>query len=106
MILLPEQMRRMNDISALMEQRLPGLPEHHVLLINQKHQLVNCLLRLQSGSVIVGEGSSPSKSLARDVARYLYDMARLSVGGLEPNELCGFQNRSTNLVGTLMERAL
>ena len=30
MILLPEQMRRMNDMGALMDQRLPGLPEHHV----------------------------------------------------------------------------
>ena len=106
MILLPEQMRRMNDIGALIEQRLPGLPDHHVLLINQKHQLVRCLLKLQSGSVIVGEGPSPSKILARDAARHLYDMARLSVGGLEPNELCGFQNRSTSLMGTLMERAL
>ena len=26
MILLPEQMRRLNDMGALMEQRLPGLP--------------------------------------------------------------------------------
>merc|ERR1711991_758146 len=35
MILLPEQMRRLNDMGALMEQRLPGLPEHHVLLVNR-----------------------------------------------------------------------
>jgi len=35
LILLPEQMRRINDIGALMDQRLPGLPEHHVLLINR-----------------------------------------------------------------------
>ncbi|MFM8675028.1 MAG: molecular chaperone HtpG, partial [Vulcanococcus sp.] len=33
LILLPEQMRRINDMGALMEQRLPGLPDHHVLLI-------------------------------------------------------------------------
>ena len=40
LILLPEQMRRMNDMGALMEQRLPGLPDHHVLLINRRHRLV------------------------------------------------------------------
>ena len=40
MILLPEQMRRLNDMGALMEQRLPGLPEHHVLLVNRRHPLV------------------------------------------------------------------
>ena len=39
MILLPEQMRRLNDMGALMEQRLPGLPEHHVLLVNRRHPL-------------------------------------------------------------------
>merc|ERR1711991_1033978 len=40
MILLPEQMRRLNDLGALMEQRLPGLPDHHVLLVNRRHPLV------------------------------------------------------------------
>ena len=40
MILLPEQMRRLNDMGALMEQRLPGLPDHHVLLVNKRHPLV------------------------------------------------------------------
>ena len=56
MILLPEQMRRMNDIGALMEQRLPGLPEHHVLLVNRRHPLVEGLLKLSAGSVLVGAG--------------------------------------------------
>ena len=39
LILLPEQMRRMNDMGAFMEQRLPGLPDHHVLLVNRRHQI-------------------------------------------------------------------
>ena len=52
MILLPEQMRRLNDMGALMEQRLPGLPDHHVLLVNRRHPLVEGLLKLQSLSLI------------------------------------------------------
>jgi molecular chaperone HtpG len=52
LILLPEQMRRLNDMGALMEQRLPGLPDHHVLLVNRRHRLVNGLLKLAAGSVI------------------------------------------------------
>ena len=43
MILLPEQMRRINDMGAYMEQKMPGLPEYHVLLINKEHPLI-CLL--------------------------------------------------------------
>ena len=107
LILLPEQMRRINDIGALMEQRLPGLPEHHVLLVNQRHPLVEGMIKLRAGSVVVGQGgSSPSQQLADDVAHHLYDMARLSVGGLEPNELAGFQTRTTTLMARLMERGI
>ena len=107
MILLPEQMRRLNDMGALMEQRLPGLPEHHVLLVNRRHPLVEGLLKLKAGSILVGDGgSSPTESLAQDLSRHLYDMARLGVGGLEPNELTGFQTRSAELMGTLMQRGM
>ena len=105
MILLPEQMRRMNDMGALMDQRLPGLPDHHVLLINRRHPLVEGLLRLSAGSVLLGtEQSSPSKQLASELALHLYDMARLGVGGLEPNELAGFQTRSAKLMSELVSK--
>ena len=107
MILLPEQMRRLNDMGALMDQRLPGLPDYHVLLVNRRHPLVEGLLKLKSGSVLLGDsGTSPTEALAQDLSRHLYDMARLSVGGLEPNELAGFQTRSSELMGTLMQRGM
>ncbi|MBU6250507.1 MAG: molecular chaperone HtpG [Cyanobacteria bacterium REEB417] len=110
LILLPEQMRRINDMGALMEQRLPGLPDHHVLLVNRRHRLVEGLLKLSAGSVITtpgaGASTSPSQQLADDLGRHLYEMARLAVGGLEPNQLAGFQQRSADLMGRLMERGL
>ncbi len=107
LILLPEQMRRLNDMGALMEQRLPGLPDHHVLLVNRRHNLVEGLLRLSAGSVIMGTaGSSPSQQLAERLSRHLYEMARLAVGGLEPNQLASFQQRSADLMGELMQRGL
>lgn len=107
LILLPEQMRRLNDIGALMEQRLPGLPDHHVLVVNRRHPLVEGLLKLEAGSVLVGPGeNSPSKALARQLALHLYDMARLSVGGLDPRELSSFQTRSSRLMAELMERGV
>ena len=110
LILLPEQMRRINDMGALMEQRLPGLPDHHVLLINRKHRLVEGLLKLSAGSVITtsagSAGGSPSQELATGLGRHVYEMARLAVGGLEPNELAAFQQRSCDLMGQLMDRGL
>jgi molecular chaperone HtpG len=107
LILLPEQMRRLNDMGALMEQRLPGLPDHHVLLVNRRHPLVEGLLKLSSGAVITGAtGSSPSRQLAEDLSRHIYEVARLAVGGLEPNQLAGFQRRSSDLMGQLMQRGL
>ena len=105
LILLPEQMRRFNDLDALMQQKLPGLPDHHVLLINRRHPLVAGLLKLSSGAILTtGAAESPSETLAGDLSRHLYDLARLAVGGLEPNELAGFQQRSSNLMGRLMEK--
>ena len=105
LILLPEQMRRMNDIGALMEQRLPGLPDYHILLVNRQHPLVESLLSLESGSVVIADGaSSPSHKLAVDLAQHLYDLARLAVGGLEPTELGGFQARATMLMSNLLEQ--
>ena len=109
LILLPEQMRRINDMGALMEQRLPGLPDHHVLLVNRRHPLVEGLLKLSAGAVITaptGSSASPSQQLADDLGRHLYEMARLAVGGLEPNQLAGFQQRSSDLMGRLMQRGL
>ncbi|QEY31694.1 molecular chaperone HtpG [Synechococcus sp. RSCCF101] len=106
MILLPEQMRRLNDMGALMDQRLPGLPEHHVLLVNRRHPLVEGLLKLSKGALITGSGASPTQQLSEDLSRHLYDMARLGIGGLEPNELAGFQSRSATLMGRLLEKGL
>jgi len=105
LILLPEQMRRFNDLDALMQQKLPGLPDHHVLLINRRHPLVAGLLKLSAGAILTtGAAESPSEKLAGDLSRHLYDLARLAVGGLEPNELAGFQQRSSDLMGRLMEK--
>jgi len=110
LILLPEQMRRINDMGALMEQRLPGLPDHHVLLVNRRHPMVEGLLRLSAGGVITTPGAtasgSPSQELAVRLSRHLYDTARLAVGGLAPDELAGFQQRSSELMGQLLQRGL
>ena len=107
MILLPEQMRRINDIGALMEQKLPGLPDHHILLINKNHPLVKGLIKLKSSTIITGQTQqSPNELLSKDIAKHLYDIARLSIGGLDSKSIADFQNRSSELMGKLITKAV
>ena len=94
-------------MGALIDQRLPGLPDHHVLLLNRKHLLVEGLLKLKAGSVIIGNGEPSSiDRLTKDLAKHLYDMARLGVGGLEPNELADCQAKSAQLMAQLIDKAI
>ncbi len=104
LILLPEQMRRINDITALMEQKLPGLPEYHNLIVNSNHPLIQGLLKLNSNQIVI-EGSSKSEEgqLANDIAIHVYEMAKLSIGGLENKDIAAFQNRNAELLGKLMK---
>ncbi len=106
LILLPEQMRRINDMGALMDQRLPGLPEHHVLLVNKNHPLVEGLAKLNSGSIVVGTNNSPSEILSKKLALHIYQLAKLGVGGLDPNEIAAFPEKTADLMGQLLDRSL
>ena len=85
---------------------MPGLPENHVLLVNKNHPLIEGLIKLESGSIITGDNTNTSKGISNDLASHIYDLARLGVGGLEPNELPGFQARSAELMGKLMSKAI
>ena len=106
MILLPEQMRRINDIGSLMEQKLPGLPEYHVLLINKNHPLAEGILKFKNSSILIGtDEKSPNSGLADEIARQLYDLAKLSLGALDSSDVAEFQIRNTDLMGKLIAKA-
>ncbi len=107
MILLPEQMRRINDMGALMEQKLPGLPQNHVLLINKNHPMVEGLSKLNSQSIIIGaEGKSSNEDLTKEISIHLYEMACLSIGGLQAEGIANFQGRTSKLMGKLISKAI
>ena len=103
MILLPEQMRRINDMGAYMEQRIPGLPEYHVLLINKEHPLISRLAKLNDKKILVKGKKTKDQSLASKIANHVYDMAKLSVGGLEQKEIVNLQLNNAKLISELME---
>jgi molecular chaperone HtpG len=69
---------------------------------------VEGLLKLSTGAILTSPTGepSPTQQLANELSRHIYEMARLAVGGLEPNQLAGFQQRSADLMGQLMKRAL
>ncbi len=104
LILLPEQMRRINDVTALMQRQLPTLPENHVLLINRNHPLVHGLLNLSAGAVLTGSDPSPSQALSHDICRHLHELAQLGVGALKSEQLLSLQTHSQELLGRLLER--
>ena len=104
LILLPEQMRRINDVSALMQRQLPSLPDHHVLLINKAHPLVKGLLKLSAGAVVIGSDPSPNTTLSHQICQHLHQLAQLGVGSLKAEQLLALQNQSQHLLGRLLAR--
>ena len=103
MILLPEQMRRINDMGAYMEQKMPGLPEYHVLLINKEHPLISGLNKITSNKIIIDKKEPVENPLATKIANHVYDMAKLSVGGLDQEQIINLQNNNADLISDLLK---
>jgi len=102
MILLPEQMRRINDMGAYMEQKMPGLPEYHVLLINKEDPLIVGLKKITGKKIIIDEKYPIDNPLASKIANHVYDMSKLSVGGLVHEEIINLQNNNAELISELL----
>ena len=102
LILLPEQMRRINDMGAYMEQKIPGLPEYHVLLINRDHPLINGLIKLSNNKLILDEKKKMERPLTEKIATHVYEMAKLSVGGLDQKQIINLQLNNAELITELL----
>ena len=103
MILLPEQMRRINDMGAYMEQKLPGLPEYHVLLINKDHPIINGLTKLSDEKLILDKDKKNENTLTKKLVNHIYDMAKLSVGGLNQKEIVNLQLNNAEVISGLLK---
>ena len=102
LILLPEQMRRINDMGAYMEQKLPGLPEYHVLLINKEHPLISGLIKFTNKEIILDKNDMNESSLTKKIATHIYEMAKLSVGGLDQKQIVDLQLQNAELLTELL----
>tara|TARA_Y100001970_G_scaffold257743_1_gene336900 strand:+ start:4848 stop:6761 length:1914 start_codon:yes stop_codon:yes gene_type:complete len=103
MILLPEQMRRINDMGAYMEQRLPTLPEYHILLINKDHPLIEGLTKIPGNNIIVSEKDSNKSNLSEKIVNHVYEMAKLSIGGLDQKQIVNLQLNNAELITELLK---
>ncbi len=104
MVLLPEAMRRLQDMTALFQQQKAEFPEDHVLMINTSHPLIQNLANLNQGSIEGAE--SPSADLAKMICHHVYDLALMAQKGFDANGMKSFVERSNQVLTELTQRAV
>ena len=105
MVLLPEYMRRIQEMSAFVQQQQAQFPDDHILLVNTAHPLIQNLVSLSQGSIIQGEGHSPSAELANSICQHVYDLALMAQKGFNAEGMKSFVERSNQVLTRLTDRA-
>ncbi|MBF2002064.1 MAG: molecular chaperone HtpG [Synechococcales cyanobacterium C42_A2020_086] len=100
MVLLPEAMRRLQEMNALLSQQAVEFPEEHTLLVNTTHPLIQNLVNISQGSIIT-EGSSPSAELATLICQHVYDLALMAQKGFDADGMKAFVERSNQVLTRL-----
>ena len=106
MVLLPEILRRLREMNAMMQQQNVEFPEEHVLLVNTSHPLIQNLANLNQGTIIQGDGSSPTQQLVNMVCQHVYDLALMSQKGFDADGMKSFVLRSNEVLTKLTEEAI
>ncbi|MEB3885638.1 molecular chaperone HtpG [Lyngbya sp. CCY1209] len=106
MVLLPEAMRRLQDMTALLQQQKADFPEDHILLVNTAHPLIQNLASLNQGTIIQEGGESPSEELAKMICHHVYDLALMAQKGFDAEGMKDFVERSNHVLTKLTERAM
>ncbi|WP_121969872.1 molecular chaperone HtpG [Leptolyngbya sp. BC1307] len=105
MVLVPEELRRMQEMSAFLQQQGVEFPDSHTLLVNTSHPLIKNVAKLGQGAVIQADGGqSPSAQLATMICEQVYDLALMAQKGFDADGMKAFTERSTNLLTQLTER--
>lgn len=104
-VLLPEILRRMREMNAMMQQQSVEFPEDHVLLVNTAHPLIQNLANLNQGSIIQGDGQSPTDQLVNLICQHVYDLALMSQKGFDAEGMKSFVERSNEVLTKLTEQA-
>ncbi|MBK1986106.1 molecular chaperone HtpG [Sphaerospermopsis aphanizomenoides BCCUSP55] len=105
MVLLPEILRRLREMNAMMQQQNADFPEEHILLVNTAHPLIQNLLTINQGSIIQGDGESPTAQLTKMICQHVYDLALMSQKGFDAEGMKSFVERSNEVLTKLTEQA-
>ncbi len=104
MVLLPEFMRRMRDMTAMMQQQTAEFPEEHILVVNTAHPLIQNLANINKGSIVGTGGDSPNQQLVDLVCQHIYDLALMAQKGINAENMNAFVDRSNQVLTKLTER--
>ncbi|MFM7408856.1 MAG: molecular chaperone HtpG [Cuspidothrix sp.] len=105
MVLLPEILRRLREMNAMMQQQNVEFPEEHILVVNTAHPLIQNLATLNQGSIIQGDGESSTGQLAKMICQHVYDLALMSQKGFDADGMKSFVERSNDVLTKLTEQA-
>jgi molecular chaperone HtpG len=104
-VLLPEILRRLREMNAMMQQQNADFPEDHILLVNTAHPLIQNLAHLNQGSIIQGDGQSSTNPLVNLICQHVYDLALISQKGFDAEGMKSFVERSNEVLTKLTEQA-
>jgi molecular chaperone HtpG len=102
-VLLPETLRRMREMNALLMQQAVEFPEEHTLLVNTSHPLIQNLINIRKGSVVQTSGPSPSAELATLICQHVYDLALMAQKGFDADGMKAFVERSNQVLTRLTQ---
>ncbi len=104
MIILPEELRRLQEMTALLQQKNVEFPEMHTLLVNTAHPTIQNLVNLSQGSIIGGDGESSTAVLVKQMCQHIYDLALISQKSFDADSMKAFVERSNRLLTQITER--
>ncbi len=104
MVLLPEELRRMQEMMAMMQQKTMDFPEDHVLMINLGHPLIENIYNLHKGSIIQSDGLSSNSELVNLMCQHIYDLALMAQKAFTAEGMNAFVSRSNKVLTKLTKR--
>ena len=102
MVLLPEAMRRMQEMAALMQEKAMAFPEDHILMINTAHPLIQNLLELNKTTII--QSGDNSNSMVNLMCNHIYDLALMSQRAFDAEGMKAFVERSNQVLTNLTKK--
>jgi molecular chaperone HtpG len=95
MILLPEHLRRFQEMSALSMQQMPEFLEEHTFVINAENPIVKRVVEMRS---------SMREKEAAMICEHLYDLALMAHKQFEGQKMSNFIDRSNRILNIFAEK--